>query len=88
LWESNNLGTLTVLLSFSIMLVKAQEVAQWPQITSTTKPWTRWWWMGNAVDFENIKKSLIEFKEAGIGGVEISPIYGVKGEEANGWRCH
>jgi hypothetical protein len=37
--------------------------------------------MGSAVDQDNIKKRLIQFNQAGLGGVEISPIYGVKGEE-------
>lgn len=50
---------------------------------SSAKPWTRWWWMGSAVDKPNIKSSLINFQAAGIGGVEITPIYGVVGEEAN-----
>ncbi len=45
------------------------------------KPWTRWWWMGNAVDRENITRRMEEFAQAGIGGVEITPIYGVKGFE-------
>jgi hypothetical protein len=45
------------------------------------KPWTRWWWMGNAVDTVNLKHHLQQFKEVGIGGVEITPIYGVKGYE-------
>lgn len=45
------------------------------------KPWTRWWWMGNAVDRKNISHRLEEFATAGIGGVEITPIYGVKGYE-------
>ena len=53
----------------------------WPEITSQNKPWTRWWWMGNAVDKENITSQLEAFAKAGIGGVEISPIYGVKGYE-------
>ena len=22
---------------------------EWPQVTNETKPWTRWWWEGNAV---------------------------------------
>jgi hypothetical protein len=37
--------------------------------------------MGNAVDKENIKRELREMADAGIGGVEITSIYGVKGEE-------
>ncbi|MCP4313139.1 MAG: glycoside hydrolase, partial [Bacteroidetes bacterium] len=57
----------------------AEEI--WPEITSSMKPWTRWWWMGNAVDRENITRRMEEFAQAGIGGVEITPIYGVKGFE-------
>ncbi|MEN8203783.1 MAG: glycosyl hydrolase [Bacteroidota bacterium] len=53
----------------------------WPEITTTMKPWLRWWWMGSAVDKENISRRMEEFAEAGIGGVEIFPIYGVKGYE-------
>ncbi|MFG6687292.1 glycosyl hydrolase [Mariniflexile sp. HNIBRBA6329] len=55
----------------------------WPEQNNVTKPWTRWWWMGSAVDKPNIKSSLIDFHKAGIGGVEITPIYGVKGQEDN-----
>jgi hypothetical protein len=53
----------------------------WPEPTRTMKPWTRWWWMGSAVDRENISCLLEEFARAGIGGVEITPIYGAKGYE-------
>ncbi len=55
--------------------------AGWPEATNEAKPWTRWWWMGNAVDRENLSRELNELSEAGIGGVEITPIYGVQGEE-------
>lgn len=62
----------------------AQKTASpWPELTNIHKPWTRWWWMGSAVDKPNLKKSMIDFHKAGIGGVEITPIYGVKGEENN-----
>ncbi|MFI1773437.1 glycosyl hydrolase [Thalassobellus citreus] len=54
-----------------------------PEITNQQKPWTRWWWMGSAVDSVNIKQNLIDLQKVGIGGVEIAPIYGVKGEEDN-----
>ncbi len=53
----------------------------WPESTSTSKPWARWWWMGDAVDNPNIERELKEMSDAGIGGVEITSIYGVKGEE-------
>ncbi len=57
------------------------EEVSWPEPTQESKPWTRWWWMGDAVDKQNIERELKEFHDAGIGGVEITPIYGVKGEE-------
>lgn len=57
--------------------------ALWPDVTKTTKPWTRWWWMGSAVDKPNLKEHLVAFQKAGLGGVEITPIYGAKGEESN-----
>ncbi|UBM58349.1 glycoside hydrolase [Marinilongibacter aquaticus] len=47
------------------------------------KPFTRWWWMGSAVNEQGIKYNLEAFHKAGIGGVEITPIYGVRGEESN-----
>src|SRR3989442_15721781 len=30
----------------------------WPDTTSETKPWTRWWWMGSAVDSANLTAGL------------------------------
>lgn len=57
------------------------KVPGWPEITKTQKPWTRWWWHGNAVDMKGLKNCLTTYHEAGLGGVEITPIYGVKGEE-------
>lgn len=30
----------------------------WPQVTKEMKPWTRWWWLGSAVDKENIVREL------------------------------
>jgi len=62
-------------------LSSGDESSAWPEVTANMKPWTRWWWMGNAVDKENITRRLEEFAEAGIGGVEITPIYGTKGYE-------
>jgi hypothetical protein len=58
-----------------------QEEYSWPQPASESKPWTRWWWPGNAVDKDNLVRELKEMADAGIGGVEITPIYGVQGEE-------
>jgi hypothetical protein len=53
----------------------------WPEQTIENKPWTRWWWMGNDVDSANLTYNLEMLSQAGIGDVEITPIYGVKGRE-------
>ncbi|MBW3522470.1 glycosyl hydrolase [Chryseobacterium sp. NKUCC03_KSP] len=53
----------------------------WPKTTETSKPWTRWWWMGSAVDEKGLDKQLTTLSKAGFGGVEIVPIYGAKGFE-------
>ena len=58
-----------------------RKAMDWPEIKTEHKPFTRWWWMGNAVDRENLTYNLEEFAKAGIGGVEIASIYGVRGEE-------
>ncbi|MFB6201576.1 MAG: glycosyl hydrolase [Halorhabdus sp.] len=55
--------------------------AAWPPIHRETRPWTRWWWMGNAVEPGDIERELSRLDEVGVGGVEITPIYGVDGEE-------
>ncbi len=54
----------------------------WPAISREAKPWTRWWWLGSAVDAKNLTRQLTEMRDAGLGGAEICPIYGVKGAEA------
>ncbi|NML56856.1 glycosyl hydrolase [Chryseobacterium cheonjiense] len=55
----------------------------WPKTNDTAKPWTRWWWMGSAVDEKGLDKQLTTLSKAGFGGVEIVPIYGAKGFENN-----
>ncbi len=54
-----------------------------PTPTREAKPGVRWWWMGSAVDRENLKWSLDEYAKAGIGAVEITPLYGVQGNDRN-----
>jgi hypothetical protein len=54
---------------------------RWPAVTSETKPWTRWWWQGSAVEPGELTRQLTALRDAGIGGVEITPIYGVRGTE-------
>ncbi|MEZ5043636.1 MAG: glycosyl hydrolase [Saprospiraceae bacterium] len=53
----------------------------WPDSTYVNKPWTRWWWQGSNVTKEGITAELEALQQANFGGVEITPIYGVIGEE-------
>lgn len=77
-----------VLIFFFLIMVFSSFAAEqsWPKTTSQTRPWTRWWWHGNAVDRENLKRFIDLMADAGIGGVEITSIYGVKGEEERSLR--
>lgn len=84
-----NIRTLTLLAvtGFASMTAAENDAAKsdplaWPPITKENKPATRWWWMGSAVNADDLTRELKTFHEAGIGGVEITPIYGVKGAES------
>jgi len=82
--NNNQMKRSNLIITFFLTLLTFTSFSQqyWPASTQESKPWTRWWWMENAVDRENISRELKEMSDAGIGGVEITPIYGVKGEEA------
>jgi hypothetical protein len=54
---------------------------EWPAVTREARPWTRWWWQGNAVNEAELTAALEAYREVGLGGVEITPIYGVAGYE-------
>lgn len=70
------------LLLLSAITVTAQtSSAGWPASSRETKPWSRWWWHGSAVTEEGITAELEAYKKAGLGGLEITPIYGVQGKE-------
>jgi hypothetical protein len=55
----------------------------WPAVTRESRPWTRWWWLGSAVDSTNLARELRGLADAGFGGVEVTSIYGVHGREAD-----
>ncbi len=73
--------TLLFFIMTSLSAFTVDKDSKWPQQTVECKPWTRWWWFGNAVDEKNLTYNIEKLGEAGIGGVEITPIYGVKGYE-------
>ena len=60
---------------------KSGNTLSWPEITDVNKPWTRWWWPGSIVDTADLRAAMGKYKDAGLGGMELTVIYGVKGEE-------
>lgn len=65
------------------LTITASSIGQikWPAITQESKPWARWWWEGSSVDKKNLTANLQDYHDAGLGGMEITPIYGVEGYE-------
>ena len=53
------------------------------QSVSTTKPGARWWWLGSAVDKQNLRWNMEQYAAKGIGALEITPLYGVQGNQKN-----
>ena len=67
----------------ALPLTAQQLPTDWYEESTLTRPFVRWWWLGSAVDPEGLTFNLSEMADKGLGGVEITPIYGVKGNEAN-----
>lgn len=72
-----------MLLAWLLCPFAAAQTISWPEITTESKPAARWWWMGSAVDKENLTHNLNAYAKAGMGTMEITPIYGVKGNDEN-----
>ncbi|RYY18936.1 MAG: glycoside hydrolase [Chitinophagaceae bacterium] len=70
-----------ITVAFLLANVVADGQSGWPVVKPEARPWTRWWWMGSAVDEKNISTQLSTFQKAGFGGVEVVPIYGAIGYE-------
>jgi len=72
-----------IVLIFTIFFINGVYAQEWPAITQQTKPWARWWWQGSAVNQNDLAINLNKYHDAGLGGLELTPIYGVKGQENN-----
>ena len=77
------IGLSVIIFQLSISPVEAQS---WPEAKREAKPGTRWWWLGSAVDKKNLQWTMRQYAEHGIGAVEITPLYGVQGNEQTGER--
>ncbi len=78
------LAAILLVIPFRSLPVRAQSQSNtlaWPEITQLSKPWTRWWWLGNIAEPQQLTEEIERYKKAGIGGLELTPIYGVQGYE-------
>ncbi|MFT3753198.1 MAG: glycosyl hydrolase [Paludibacter sp.] len=76
-------GILSCIIFLLTPCLKATGGTTWPTINAEMRPGTRWWWLGNAVDKANLAYNLEEYARAGLGTVEITPVYGVQKNDAN-----
>ena len=49
----------------------------------TSQAGARWWWLGSAVTETGLTWQMEQLASHGIGTLEITPLYGVRGNEAN-----
>ncbi len=72
-----------LLILFSSPFLSTGQTTSWPATNVEMYPGTRWWWLGSAVDKVNLTYNLDEYARAGMGTVEITPIYGVQNNDSN-----
>jgi hypothetical protein len=65
-----------------LVFINGQAQINWPAVNPVTKPWTRWWWLGSAVNPKDLTANMEQYAAVGLGGLEITPIYGVAGYES------
>ena len=64
------------------VLMAATGLAQsWPEMPPEARPGVRWYVFGSAFTREDVVWSLDEYARAGLGYLELTPIYGVEGNE-------
>ena len=73
----------TIIFVLSIWGIYNASAQSWPAVTAETKPGARWWWLGSAVNEKDLKWNMEEYSKTGLGALEITPLYGVKGNDAN-----
>ena len=70
-------------LALLAMSVSGAWAQSWPTPNPEAKAGGRWWWLGSAVTKADLQWNMQEYAKAGMGALEITPIYGVQGNEKN-----
>lgn len=75
---------ITYILSSLLIIASCTSThTDWYKESRENMPFLRWWWLGGAVNQEGLTYNLEEFAAKGFGGVEITSLYGVQGNEEN-----
>lgn len=73
-----------ILMAAALTVASAGAYAQtWPQAAPEAKAAARWWWLGSAINEQDLKWNMQEYAKAGLGALEITPLYGVQGNQQN-----
>lgn len=59
------------------------QAQNWPAPTTESKPGARWWWLGSALTEKDVKWNMEQYASHGLGALEITPLYGVQGNDKN-----
>ena len=62
-------GILFFLGTMFLTACQQPQPVKWPKQTNETKPWTRLWWHGSAVNTGELTSNMQELEAAGFGGV-------------------
>jgi hypothetical protein len=60
----------------------------WAQPTAEARPMMRWWWFGADVTPEGLDRELQAMHDAGIGGVEVQPVYPLMPDDRESGRVN
>lgn len=73
-----------IIIILAVLSITSTALAQsWPISSQEAKPGARWWWLGSAVNTTDLKWNMQQYAKHGIGTLEITPLYGVKGNDKN-----
>ena len=72
-----------ILCILACLMALTAQAQRWPASSIQTHAGSRWWWMGSAVEEAELSALMKEYSSHGIRTLEITPIYGVKGNEAH-----
>ncbi len=66
-----------------LTLMAATLLCAAPLWADETQAGARWWWLGSALDTTNVRWNMEQYASHGIGALEITPLYGVQGNQQN-----